>query len=479
MASTSQLQGATPSVNLYSSYIERMDDVVNLNLNILRWWSANAYSRHLYSTSMFLASDENGCRLQGFCSTAIAPNVGFNIEENRTYKICMVQIRPINKHVPFVDAPVELHATRWTIFAEPISVLRQPPLRPHITTLNELPDIVSEHTTYKDILAIVVHMNPPIAGKERHKVTTADYAQAYITDATIYPAFALLSLSEETIASYPIFSLQVKHPFLIEATTLRPTIIQGVYGFETDRFARITFIQEHTPATIEMLQRIIALKNKQNANAKEAQRSAELFFEEPKNTFLVANFIGVATEPPPTKMRINCSVRARITHISSNAQKIERLPPICSEDMKGSNEECHTCTNHPYINSEHITSYRHKLQLVLDDGTDAVDVVASNKPAEQLLRMSAKALHALSATRGGQTTIRRLFQIISTRTYCFTFDVQFPQRNHIKNLGIAVNQFNWIPPIFDTPEVLLANTLLQPPMTYLGPSQEALAYRIP
>lgn len=61
--------------------------------------------------------------------------------------------------------------------------------------------------------------------KARDRVT--QFAEAFLTDASIYPQCIPLTLWPETIANYPVFSNDFDAPFILQATGLKPNIYRG------------------------------------------------------------------------------------------------------------------------------------------------------------------------------------------------------------------------------------------------------------
>lgn len=82
--------------------------------------------------------------------------------------------------------------------------------------------------THVDIIAVVIDIRPTVSRQSRTRPGTTQFAEAFLTDASIYPSCISFTVWHDALLRYPIFSEEFQTPFLLKGTGLKPNNYRGM-----------------------------------------------------------------------------------------------------------------------------------------------------------------------------------------------------------------------------------------------------------
>lgn len=166
--------------------------------------------------------------------------------KNSSYKVTDVILFRSSRKTKLIDSPYKLHFTDSTTVEQidtlPISHGSSYTFSP----LNQIPDFLPQgelstaSLCVRDIVCVVVNITPLFKRERRGR--TVKFVEVYITDTSIWPNCALLTIWEDTAVKYEEqFLSGLNQHFVLVAQYVRPNLYKGKYGYQTNSFTRFTF----------------------------------------------------------------------------------------------------------------------------------------------------------------------------------------------------------------------------------------------
>lgn len=227
---------------------------------------------------------------------------------------------------------------------------------------------------------------------------TRSLIEAYITDASIWPKCALLTVWEPAVNEHgAIFSVPFTEGFFIAAIGLKPNCYRERFGYHTTAYTKFITDAENIPGATRFFRRMMKLAFRQQIAFGTSLQITECYCRTEKRISTIAELIQATTSPQPPTEDLLFVLRAYIKRVFTNMSVLYTCCRFCAVAMSETQNYPKGCPNHACGNHQGLTTRRYKIRVEIEDQTATLTVTLFNNEAEQLFSIRSSDVAQLEA----------------------------------------------------------------------------------